>query len=104
MALTFTGTVAFAPTFTDILLADFITDNVYNDEVSATGYPAATYSITEGDLPAGVTLNLTTGELTGTPTEVEAAVLLRDHRNQLRRLRLVGIQRHGEHRATCVDR
>ena len=72
LATTLSGGVAYEPAFIDSTLADFITDNVYTDEVSANGYPAATYSITDGDLPAGVTLNMTTGEVTGTPTEVEA--------------------------------
>lgn len=40
-----------------------------NASVISTGYPAPTYSITEGSLPAGVSLNRTTGQLSGTPSE-----------------------------------
>ena len=60
------------PSFTDSTLADFSTDVVYTDEVSADGFPAATYTVSAGTLPAGVTLDPTTGELTGTPTGIEA--------------------------------
>ncbi|MBD1210771.1 MAG: putative Ig domain-containing protein, partial [Ignavibacteria bacterium] len=35
---------------------------------AATGFPVPTYSIASGSLPAGVTLNPTTGVLSGTPT------------------------------------
>ncbi len=35
--------------------------------VSATGFPAPTFSVTGGTLPSGVTLNATTGVLSGTP-------------------------------------
>ncbi len=42
----------------------------YNQTVSATGGVGApyTYAITSGALPAGLTLNASTGEITGTPT------------------------------------
>jgi hypothetical protein len=45
-------------------------DVVYNQTVSATGGIGApyTYAITSGALPAGLTLNASTGEITGTPT------------------------------------
>ena len=38
------------------------------DGVSANGFPAPTYTITDGDLPAGLDLDFFTGEITGTPT------------------------------------
>ena len=41
-------------------------DDVYSDGVSASGSPAATYSITTGSLPSGLSLNGTTGAITGT--------------------------------------
>jgi hypothetical protein len=72
ISLHLTGVVASTPAFTDSTLALFTTGHVYSDGVSATGYPAATFSVTTGTLPAGLTLNLTTGVLTGTPTGVEA--------------------------------
>jgi hypothetical protein len=40
----------------------------YTDAVSATGTAPATYTVTSGALPAGVSLNESTGALTGTPT------------------------------------
>ena len=72
LALPFSGGVAYTPAFTDSTLADFSTGHVYIDAVVATGYPIATYSISAGELPAGVALDVTTGALTGTPTGVEA--------------------------------
>lgn len=39
----------------------------YTDGVSATGSPAITYALASGSLPAGVTLNTSTGAITGTP-------------------------------------
>jgi len=44
----------------------------YSDSVSATGYPAPTYSVTGGALPGGLTLNPATGAITGTPTTTGA--------------------------------
>lgn len=40
----------------------------YSDGVSATGSSNITYSVASGSLPPGITLNTTTGALTGTPT------------------------------------
>lgn len=39
----------------------------YSASVTASGFPAPTYSIASGSLPAGLTLNSTTGAITGTP-------------------------------------
>ena len=39
-----------------------------SDGVSATGFPAPTYRISDGALPTGLTLNTNTGAITGTPT------------------------------------
>ncbi|WP_433675834.1 beta strand repeat-containing protein [Microbacterium gorillae] len=39
-----------------------------NQQLIASGTPAPTFSIVSGSLPAGVTLNSTTGAITGTPT------------------------------------
>ena len=57
-------TSANATTFTYSQLGTF--------NVTATGYPAPTYSVS-GALPAGVTLNTTTGVLSGTPTAAVGA-------------------------------
>jgi uncharacterized repeat protein (TIGR02543 family) len=43
-------------------------DTSYSDGVSVVEGPTVTYSIIEGSLPPGITLNTSTGELTGTPT------------------------------------
>jgi hypothetical protein len=40
----------------------------FEDVVLASGYPAATYAVTEGALPDGLTLDPETGTITGTPT------------------------------------
>ncbi|AMM22641.1 hypothetical protein AX769_21115 (plasmid) [Frondihabitans sp. PAMC 28766] len=40
----------------------------YRFTVTSTGTPTPTYTVTSGTLPAGLTLNATTGEITGTPT------------------------------------
>ena len=42
--------------------------SVFSDKLEAVGFPAVTYSVTAGTIPAGLTLNSTTGEITGTPT------------------------------------
>jgi hypothetical protein len=40
----------------------------YSYTVTASGTPSATYTVTSGVLPAGLSLNPTTGAITGTPT------------------------------------
>jgi hypothetical protein len=58
-----------APVFTDDTLAG--TANVgtaYSDSVTATGATSLTYSVVEGSLPNGLTLNASTGAITGTAT------------------------------------
>jgi hypothetical protein len=44
----------------------------YSDSVSAAGYPAPTYSVTGGALPGGLSLDGTSGAITGTPTTAGA--------------------------------
>jgi Ice-binding-like/Putative Ig domain len=44
------------------------TGTPYSFDVTASGIPAPTFSITSGALPAGLALNGTTGEISGTPT------------------------------------
>jgi hypothetical protein len=67
---TFTFTVNPAlPVFTDsTVTSPTIRGNAYSDGVSAT--EAASYSIFSGSLPAGLSLNTSTGAITGTPTTV----------------------------------
>ena len=57
-----------APFWTDDVLANGTVDSAYTDGVAATSNPAATYSVTSGSLPDGLTLDSTTGAVTGTPT------------------------------------
>ena len=54
-----------APTFTDATLADIPWDGSYTDGVSATGTQPITYSLLSGSLPNGITLNSSTGAVTG---------------------------------------
>lgn len=57
------------PEWVDDLISDNMEQDVaFSDSVSAEGIPTVTYSITSGSLPAGLTLNSTTGAITGTPT------------------------------------
>ena len=65
----FTGNVAVPPAWTDnTIAAPFQVGIAVNDGVAASGTPAPTYSISAGGLPAGLTLDTTTGAITGTPT------------------------------------
>ena len=54
------------PVWTDNTLAGFTNASAYSDGVSATNSP--TYSVTVGSLPTGISLNSSTGAVTGTPT------------------------------------
>ena len=62
----FTLTVDQAPTITSGNSATFTIGSAGTFTVTATGFPAPTFSET-GTLPTGVTLNSTTGVLSGTP-------------------------------------
>ncbi len=63
-SLNFTVTVA--PAITSAAFASGTHGHPFSFHVTATGYPAPTFSITSGHLPSGVSLNATTGELSGT--------------------------------------
>jgi hypothetical protein len=54
------------PVWVDNTLAGFQAGTPYTDGVSATNSP--TYSVTVGSLPTGISLNGSTGAVTGTPT------------------------------------
>jgi hypothetical protein len=60
-----TLTVQSAPTITSGNAATFAAGVSESFQVVATGSPAASYSITSGSLPSGVTLNPSTGALSG---------------------------------------
>ena len=60
-----TLTVQVAPAITSTNAATFAAGLTESFQVVATGNPAVTYSITSGSLPSGVTLDPTTGALSG---------------------------------------
>lgn len=60
------GDAAVPPTFTDTTIADLTVGTPLADAIAATGDATIVYSSTT--LPPGLTLNPTTGALTGTPT------------------------------------
>jgi len=62
-----------APTaFNKTTINSLQTGKVFSDQLTAVGFPAVTYTISAGDLPAGLTLNEETGAITGIPTGVGA--------------------------------
>jgi hypothetical protein len=67
---TISGTSPSAPTYppvwSDNTLAAFYANTAYSDGVTASRTP--TYSVSSGTLPAGISLNTSTGAVTGTPT------------------------------------
>ena len=65
----FTLTVTQLPAITSANSATFFTGATESFQVTATGFPAPTFSIVSGTLPNGVTLNATTGVLGGVPTQ-----------------------------------
>ncbi len=67
-----TMTVSAAPVVGTMSLPDGKVGKPYSETLSANGYPTdMTWAIASGDLPAGLTLNPTTGEISGTPTTAE---------------------------------
>lgn len=62
----FSGATSAPPVWTDQTLANFFQGRAYTDSVSATNSPS--YSVTSGSLPTGISLNSSTGAVTGTPT------------------------------------
>jgi len=57
------------PVITRATLSDGIKNSTYSQSVTTTG-EAVTYAVASGALPAGLTLNTSTGAITGTPTTV----------------------------------
>jgi hypothetical protein len=55
------------PSITTTTLLDGVKNVAYNQQLEATGN-AGTWTVTQGSLPAGITLNAGTGVLSGTPT------------------------------------
>jgi hypothetical protein len=58
--------------FNKTVLGPMQTASQFADKLEASGFPAVTYAVTAGTLPAGLSLNATTGAITGTPTGVGA--------------------------------
>jgi len=56
------------PIFTDTSAPDGTVAIPYSYRIHASAYPVATYAITSGTLPAGLSFNNVTGDITGTPT------------------------------------
>jgi hypothetical protein len=71
----FTLTVDEAPAFTSAISTTFTAGGAGTFTVTASGFPAATFSET-GALPGGVTLNSSTGVLSGTPAAGSAGSYL----------------------------
>ncbi|NBQ97245.1 MAG: hypothetical protein EBU12_03260, partial [Microbacteriaceae bacterium] len=60
-----------APTaFNKTAIAGMQTGKDFADQITANGFPTVTYIVSAGDLPAGLTLDPTTGEIEGKPTGV----------------------------------
>lgn len=65
------GTDNNAPTITNTTLPDADRTQAYSETLAATGDTPITWSIELGELPDGLSLNSSTGEISGTPTTVE---------------------------------
>ncbi len=66
---TISVTVNQAPAFTSAVpTSTGLINTAYNFTCSASGYPAPTFSVPANTLPTGLTLNPTSGAITGTPT------------------------------------
>ncbi|MFF1876617.1 ice-binding family protein [Leifsonia sp. NPDC058230] len=62
------GTVTSSPEITSASPTGATAGTPYSYTVTATGTPTPTFTVTSGALPAGLTLNGTTGVISGTPT------------------------------------
>jgi hypothetical protein len=61
-----------APSWVDNTLSTPQREVAYSDGVSANGTAPITYSVSAGSLPAGLSLNSSTGNVSGTPTTTAA--------------------------------
>nr|WP_243845504.1 ice-binding family protein [Microbacterium halimionae] len=62
------GEVSTSPEITSEAPADGTVGGPYSHTITSSGTPDASYSVTSGQLPAGLVLNEVTGEISGTPT------------------------------------
>jgi hypothetical protein len=67
-AISITVSLPPAPTITTTSLPSVVEFVNYNQTVVATGFGTLTYSLSVGALPSGLSLNSSTGAITGTPT------------------------------------
>lgn len=71
VSVVLSGTIELADlalSWLDDEIGSLTTGEVVSEGVVATGHPAASYSVTAGTLPAGLSLDAETGAITGTPT------------------------------------
>ena len=62
------GSVKYAPSITTTNLPNGTVGTSYSQALAADGTSPITWSVTSGSLPAGLSFNESTGEITGTPT------------------------------------
>ncbi|MBG6054984.1 hypothetical protein IWX81_001395 [Salinibacterium sp. CAN_S4] len=70
------GTVTTSPTITSSAPTDATVGTPYDYTVTASGTPTPSFSITSGALPLGLSMDSTTGGITGTPTTPGASTFL----------------------------
>ena len=63
-----------APQFTSSPASSFLVDQAGSFLLTATGSPLPEFTILQGSLPSGLTLNRLTGELSGTPRETTGGI------------------------------
>jgi uncharacterized repeat protein (TIGR02543 family) len=64
-----------APTITTTSLPSGAAYKAFSAQITATGTKPITFTLHSGALPAGLTLNGATGEITGTPTEAGSSIV-----------------------------
>lgn len=67
-----TSQVGTVPSNPAALPSSMLLGQAFSASAATAGYPAASYSVTAGSLPSGVTLNGSTGQVSGTPTAAGA--------------------------------
>ena len=73
-SLTVDAAAATTPSITTVSLTNATQDAAYSETLAASGGTAPyTYAVTTGSLPTGLSLNPTTGEISGTPTGTGAS-------------------------------
>lgn len=65
-------TSGYPPVWTDDTISQIVYNQAYSDSVSATGTLPVSYSVISGEFPLGITLNPSTGAITGTSTDIGA--------------------------------